>query len=82
MSKPVRWWARLGALWLGLCVALAAPTVAWAAQRPAVLATAEELARRRPRFPRGLGIVGALCCLFVVAAIIAGVVLLARRRRR
>jgi hypothetical protein len=74
-------WGRVAAAFAGVALALVVPAMARAAESPAALAVADELARRRPRGLGFLGGLGALCCLAVVVVIVLVVVLMMRRRR-
>ena len=83
MSNWMKWWARLGVVAGSLVAVVLAPALAWAQERPAVLAVADEVALRRPR--RGIGFggfLGSLCCLAVVVVAVVVLVLVTRGRSR
>jgi hypothetical protein len=83
MSNWMRWWARLGVVVSSVVAVVLAPALAWAQERPAVLAVADEIALRRPR--RGIGFggfLGSLCCLAVVLVAVVVLVLVIRGRSR
>jgi hypothetical protein len=84
MSFLIRWWARVAAVGSAAALSLFVPAVAWASDKPTLLAVGDEVARRRPR-GRGFGVfglLGTLCCLAVVLIIVLLIVSLTRRRSR
>jgi hypothetical protein len=83
MSSLTRWFARVGVLLSGAALALVVPAMAWAQERPAVLAVADGIAARRPRRGFGaIGLLGGLCCLAVVAVIVVVLLMVMRGRQR
>jgi hypothetical protein len=83
MSCLTRWSTRLGALLTGVVLALVVPAMAWAQDRPAVLAVADGIAARRPRRGVGFGgLLATLCCLSVVVVAVVVLLLVTRGRQR
>lgn len=64
-------------------LSLFVPAVAWAGEKPTLLAAGDELARPRPRGSRfgAIGLLGTLCCLAVVLIIVLLIVMVFRRGR-
>jgi Na+/melibiose symporter-like transporter len=83
MSFLTRWWAWVAAVGSTATLSLFVPAVAWASDKPTLLAAGNELARPRPRGSRlgAIGLLGTVCCLAVVVIVVLLVVMVFRRGR-